>query len=283
MALVAQWVSSNPQQIPTANALKWGNGIDPIHAEYGDGTGRGTATNPGQLTVDPSLTAIASTDSDYGYQDEDSADALYGYGYQTGTADRSSWADPANEAMVRAATTDDYPSWKQSGKAIRAINKGASVTNSIKLGPDEDAAQGWENKVTSYVEDAGISDPSQYIMQTSMVQRDKVRAGTQTPGGRASEYVAPIASRIPGMKLKVWTDLNSPRHRQMEPREQRQMIRPFSYRTAGTGFSDNMGPNSMYVSEPLSRTPPPDPYAGQETPDDLGDGAGFTSEDMNLW
>jgi hypothetical protein len=110
-----------------------------------------------------------------------------------------------------------------------------------------------------------------------MTQRDQVRTGSQTQ--RASEYHAPIRSRIVGMRLKPWS--GGQRHYDMQPREQNQHIRAWWARSAGTGHRSWMAANEMYVSDPLQRTPPPNPYAGPVI-DDTGttNTGGYVGEDV---
>lgn len=271
MALSGAWLAANGTVVPEVGALKWGTGINPIHSTRA-GAGRGTADNPSPNVVPDSLTD--QEDDGYGYATEDSSNQLWGDGYQTGTEDRPDWGETGQDQLARAATATNYPSWKQSGRVIRAINKGATALLTSKTA-QEDGAQGWLNKETSYVENAGISDPSQYIIQTSMVQRDKVREGSQS-SGTASVFDAPIESRIPGMKVKTYISADSPRHADMLPREQTEMIRPFTYRTAGTGYPTNMLPNEMHLRSPMNRVPNPDPYGG---PDVDGTDSGYVDED----
>lgn len=260
-------------------ALKWGTGINPIHGIRG-GEGRNIAPGEQTLTVVPDLTESYQHD-DTAYPPEDSASTLWGYGVDTGTADRPGWGGPDQRADA-----GNFPSWGQSpsgiplGTRIRSILKGAAATVTMKQTPNETVSEGWLNKAKSTVEDAVVSDPSQYEMQTSMTQRDKVRAGSQMPMGRENEYDAPIASRIPAMKEKVYS--GGERHYDMEPKAQDVIIRPFWARTAGTGYRQWMTPNEMYVSNPLDRTVPDNPNAGPETPP-TGSEYGFMDEDMSYY
>jgi hypothetical protein len=154
------------------------------------------------------------------------------------------------------------------GAAIRQEEHGAEATNVAKLGDKEETvSEGWLNKAVGGVIDADGSDPSQYTMQTSYTQRDKVREGSQRGGGSASEQVAPIGSWRPtwGIRIKPWS--GGRRHWDMTPRRQDQMIRPFWYRQAGTGYQEWMVTNaSASPRTPLQRSPVPDPYAGEEMP-----------------
>ena len=117
-------------------------------------------------------------------------------------------------------------------------------------------------------------------MQTSMVQRDKVRAGSQRGGGSASDFDQPIASRIVGKRLKFGFGGDRQRHEDMQPKEQNLILRPFWLRTAGTGNPEWMEPNSMYESTPMQRTPPG--LAPQGDAVNVGSDSGsygFTDED----
>lgn len=278
MALTADWLNASVNPVPYASALKQGTGINPIHAQYG-GEGRNTAPDGTVQAPDPTLIDIQQ------YQPPEPDFAPYqtwGYGHETGLADRPPFE--SNEAEARAATMQGYPTWGDhkgpGGNRIRAILKGATLGLRSRVQPNEDVAQGWRNKENSYVEDAVTSDPSQYIMQTSMVQRDAVRAGSQS-SGTSSEYNAPIASRIPGMRARFWS--GGERHADMEPKSQDQIIRPFYPRTAGTGYSDWMQVNDMYVSEPIDRTAPDNPYQGETVGDTDQSNFGYTDEDLSTW
>jgi hypothetical protein len=279
------------------NAQKWGTGWNPIHAHHAtDRLGRSLKDtydlsddpNAGQGTVSSDVVDEYAPEY-FGYGDEDSASTLWGYGVDTGTADRASWGqDHADVGGMM--DIEGYPSWGPEpggilpgGSELRSIDRGADATLTAKVTPDEDVAQGWRNKVHDAEPlDAVTSDQSQYEMQTSMTQRDKTRAGSQAAAGRANEFDAPIKSRLIGMKERFWAaSPNDPRHDDMEPRSQDTIIRPFWVRTAGTGYRDWMHPNELYVSEPKQRTPPDNPYQGENVAqaDQLAN-MGYTQEDV---
>lgn len=282
-ALTGAWKAkaAGTQFSDYVGSLKWGTGWNPIHAERG-GEGRNIAPYE-QSSVIPTDLTVQYDPHDPAYSPEDAPSHLWGYGYETGTADRPGWDAPDPRGDVQ----QDWPSWGGTssgmprGEHIRSVNKGADATVSMKVTPRENPTQGWLNKATSVVEDAGVSDPSQYEMQTSMRQRDQVRAGSQVAAGRENEYDAPIHSRIPAMKLKVYS--GGERHYDMTPRDQDVIIRPFWARTAGTGYREWLAPNEMYVSTPLDRNVPDNPYTGSETPVDNSDTGmyGYTSEDIS--
>jgi hypothetical protein len=180
--------------------------------------------------------------------------------------------DPGSPVIVRRGVTqndtgDNYPSWggsrktKPAGTLIRSIRRGSDLIRKMRVLPNEDVAQGWQNKAHGIAADSKPADDSQVFMQTSMTQRYKVRAGSQRSGSQ-SEYSAPIESRVTGQKLKVFAASDSARHWDMLPYEQQDYMRPFLSRTAGTGYREWMDPNAMYVSPALQREPAPDPLLG---------------------
>lgn len=273
MAITGAWKDRKALQ---SGSLRQGTGWHAIHAQRA-GQGRGTAPDAPDTAIDESVVGDYGTD-DLALSDEDAAEALYGYGTGTGTADRARYGEEEN----RSATTPAFPAWgprlrngRPRGEHVRSLDHGAENSTASKTdyvtGPQ---AAGWQNKVhNASPEDAVTSDPSQYEMQTSMKQRDQVRAGSQASGS-ASQYEAPIASRIPGERLRVFS--GGIRHYMMTPREQTFRIRAYWRRNAGTADPRSLLPNSMVVRTPAQRVPPPDPYQGtmlQGTP------AGYMEED----
>lgn len=274
---------------PFASVLKQGTGINPIHSQYGDRVGPDPGrsmvpihgfSNPGYAGAVPQIIE----QNEYGYQDEDlqwSGSEAWGYGTQTGLADRGS-LDQGHELTSGANEAQnigmDAQPWGEKvippgGSYVRSLRHGGGTwdrpdSNDPKLSPTEDdVAQGWLNKQQSYVEDAVTSDPRQYEMQTSMMQRDQVKAGSQAASGRANEFDAPIKSRITPMKWRQWgAPPNLPGHEQrhddMYPYQQDLIVRPWWYRQGGTGYPEWGTVNELYVSEPLQRTPPDNPDQG---------------------
>jgi len=286
-----------------SGAEKWGHGINPIHYVEGAGYGgrtekeihtmQGPDSNQTQM-LDPNLLDPGEY-REYGYTDEEFASATWGYGESTGTADRPPLGTATQQ--FRGVGPDDAwpgapmePGLVPGGTWLRAENKGAAAGVTAKLGDKEETVgEGWQNKLTGMVENAATSDPSQYEMQTSMVQRDKVRQGSQNPNtGTASEQMAPIESYRPtwGMRIKPWS--GGRRHYDMTPREQNMIIRPFWYRTAGTGYVEYMPQNQAfnYQVAPLTRMPVPDPYAGVPVPSsgDVYQEESYPVQDyVNVW
>jgi hypothetical protein len=276
MPITGTWVERRAYQ---SGALKWGHGVNPIHSipdSYGGRSGKAptTQTGPNGPTgafLDPQL-IDPDQESDYGYMAEDFTQNIWGYGTQTGTADRPSLG--VSTERFRGDMPDGYPSagYHQGGipggSKIRAEKHGEIDTNRAKLGDKEETVgEGWENKIVGTVENAKVSDPNQYERQTSMQQRDQVRRGTQNPNsGTASEQKAPIESFRPtwGQRIKPWP--GGRRHYDMTPREQNQVVRPFWYRNAGTGYREWLLANNQRGQVALQRQPVPDPYAGNLIP-----------------
>lgn len=255
-AISGTWKQSRQVQ---AGAQIWGTGWDPIHA-IPMGYGRNVAPDPSNVLVSPELTQQYEDTPDGGYTAEDYALVdMYGYGSETGTSDRPSLGQPDSRA-----DTDSYPPWVDNGDRIRSENHGADITSATKLEPAENAAQGWLNKAHGEIAYADPSDPSQYEVATSMRQRFQTREGSQAQYGRASQYLAPIASRVVGQKLRTWISDNSVRHAEMQRASQNVSVRGFWNRGAGTGPPEWLVPNEFQQVQPMQRTPPPDPYQGQE-------------------
>lgn len=274
MAIKGLWLAQQNGTDPYGSALKQGTGVNPIHGIRDGGMGRNIApgTTAGTVPTGDFSDGFAP-DYSCGYMPEDSESALWGYGVETGTADRPGVGMPDDRN-----NTASWPVWgpyqngQPGGTHLRTLEHGAVANITGKQIQERDAAAGFQAKDTSYVEDATTSDPSQYEMQTSMTQRDKVRSGSQI-AGTASDQDAPIASRITPMRLPKYS--GEYRHEDMLPKSQDNILRPFWLRTAGTGYREWMQANEVTGTTPMQRTPPPDPYQGSDT----GAGYGFTSED----
>lgn len=276
MPITGSWADARAYQ---SGARKWGHGVNPIHSipdSYGGRSSKAPTTatganGPAVNALNPDL-IDHELDLEYGYTEEDFSNQVWGYGTQTGTADRPG-LDGAPE-RTRGAVTKDWPSagpkagGLPGGTKIRAEKHGALDSVKSKLGDKEETVgEGWENKIVGAVEDSVISSDQQYIRQTSMLQRDQVRKGTQNPNsGTASEQMAPIGSERPtwGQRIKPWS--GGRRHYDMTPRVQTQVIRPFRYRNAGTGYQTWLAANQQRQQVALQRQPVPDPYAGNLIP-----------------
>jgi hypothetical protein len=227
---------------------------------------------------------IDANDADnYGFQDEDQASVLWGYGPETGTSDR-----PGLDSEVdRGSVPNDFPapgrfrSGIPGGSVIRAQDHGAEA-GYIAKATQPDAAQGHFAKVDTFgeIDDALPADDSQVFMQTSMTQMPKNRSGSQRGSGSQSDYSAPVPGRRPTMGQRRYVPSDGPRHEEMQPKEQDLILRPFVYRQAGTGNPEWMQANETSLNEPLQRTPVADPYPGVQVP--AGEVPGFVDEGWSL-
>jgi hypothetical protein len=275
VAITGAWKA---RQSVEAGAAKQGTGINRVHWNANGGTGRNTAPGGAQA---PLPTEITDSYSDEGYVGEyycgDGSQAAS----QTGMADRPPFGTDTEQFR---SSTDDYPEWGEyeagipGGTAIRSQNRGADRTVNARATPHGTATAGWQNKATGQVSVSAEPAVAQSFVNTSDVQLRKVRTGSQVAGpGRASEYNAPITQRIPGKIKRVFA--NFERHYDMRPQQQNEVIRPWWNRQAGTIDPALLNPNSMYVSDPITRDVPPDPYTGP-TAGQLSASYGYQDEDM---
>lgn len=286
MALAGTWKAQ--ASVDYAGAQRWGTGINAVHgiaSEIPRGGLNGEADVPPTL-VPPEITTDHPSNSVYGYCDEDSASALWGYGFATGTADRPSWG-----ADEERASTGEFPPYAPppgpkgtpSGSTIRRVRRGSQATTASKTGAAmPDAQQGLLQKANfGIVEDSVVSDRSQYEMQTSMTQRDKVREGSQRNGGSASEFDAPIQSQRITWFQRAFKPSGGDRHYDMFPRQQDTIMRGFQYRTAGVGPARNSPmPEGMFVTTPRQRVAPDNPDQGADV---VSTTVGYMPEDDQGW
>lgn len=283
MAIKGAWLAKE-QGFEEYSALnKWGNGSNPIHAVHG-GAGRGIADHPTDTPpIDESMIDGFAPEN-VGYTD-DVLQPLWGYNTGDGTADRPGVGEHQPNVT---AIPDPYPSWgrKDGGAKIRAVKRGSDQTLTAKVDPVEDVAQGWINKDHDVEpQDSMDGDDSQIWMQTSRIQRDKVRSGSQRGLGSDNTFDAPVKQRIPGMRWRHWS--GGDRHEEMLPKDQNTVIRGFWNRTAGVGRVADMRVNEMYRTEPMQRVTPDSPYVGSDSPgaayvgyDVTGNEHGYTVEDV---
>ena len=296
------WRNNIISQAEYTGALKWGTGVNPVHSIPGEGPFIAGAS---KLNIDPITTPGGQeTDvlaEDYSWDSTYNPDptqpeynvtdaSLYGDNSQTGAADRPVWGEDSPRAIstrdkTQNSTDSEFPAWGGSrkpsgpaGRIIRAFRRGNQATVAARVLPLEDVAQGWTNKTHGIAADSRPADDSQVFMQTSDVQRYKVRAGSQRSGSQ-SEYDAPIQSRVVGQKVKTWSRPDSARHWDMLPYEQVDYPRPFLSRQAGTGYREWMYPNDMYQSPVIQREPPADPELGPVAGSDYG----YSNEDAGLY
>jgi hypothetical protein len=274
MGISGTW--SAKQNVPYLGAMKQGTGWNPVHAVR-DGEGRNIAPDAVFVPVPDQFVNTDDHNDQYGYMAEDHSSALWGYGTETGTADRPRLDD----VYDRASTGRGYPpagryrSGVPGGTAIRALDHGAEATMTAKQ-TQPDAQQGWVDKYVGVIDDAEISDPAQYEMQTSMTQMSKDRTGSQRGSGSDSPYDARVPGRRWTMGQRKYLASTGERLSEMAPKQQNVIIRRFGYRQAGTGNPELMQPNAATLNRPFARTPAADPYVGDSVPG--YDVAGFVDE-----
>lgn len=278
--VTGMWRAS--RTLPYATASVWGTGINPVHADYGSDDLRVTGRQG--ILNDPSRTPPQGGHDDAAYP-------------ETG----SPWFQPDNEHYYPEATIvyDGRPRWQVNSPdwrgrnvrqppvdatgavkaAFRAVIGGARRGNYKQTGqlPSETVTEGWRNKAHGMPANSVPSDPSQYEVQTSMRQRYQVRNNDHAVLRGTDEPRSRIASRVTGQKLKLFS--GEERHYDMFPRQQDIILRPFWYRTAGTGDPQWLEANETYDISPIQRTPAPDPYLGpQETSSEFD--YGYTGDDV---
>lgn len=262
MSISGAWKAGQPQ----AGALKWGTGVHPIHGVRMDRHGRVLPAHTGQGGQGAPPLEIQDVLLEQEIETVDYADsATYGYNIADGTALRPHYDELPEEYRGK---NQYIPARGDGGLRFRpAAISGAEKRRKSKTSErEETVSEGWENKEIGDVATSETSDPRQYEMQTSMAQRDLIRAGSQI-SGTASEHNAPIPSQRPtwGQRIKPWS--GGRRHYDMTPKRQDDYLRPFLYRNAGTGNTEWMGHNEAtnYMVTPLDRQPVPAPYS-RETP-----------------
>jgi hypothetical protein len=285
MAISGLWKAGQGQ----SGALKWGTGFNPVHRIMTEGPPLRSSEVPtgyGPGAEMESVPEVLTSQEELGFEEIESH-ALWGYGPDTGTDTRPSLGEDSE--ITRGSTPPGFPDMGDLPEDTRDTvwheKQLGDSRDEAKLGfKEETVSEGWENKTVTSVLDAKTSDPNQYEMQTSMTQRDKVREGSQAQAGRASEHLAPIGSYRPtwGMRRKPWSQ--GRRNYDMYPRQQDDILRPFLYRTAGTGSQEWMAANeaTQYQRNALQRQPVPDPYAGSPTPQP-GNVYEEESSDVSTW
>jgi hypothetical protein len=285
--VTGMWANAYANANQYVGALKWGTGNNPVHEVYGEGPPLSVTNRvPGPSTpteaigdVDPTLEATY----DWGYCPEDIAtlEPYYGFPPALGTetddyrasvtnqGGQPSWDETSTDPeVVQYRNTQDLDPRLWNGHAVRSF-------------PTETVTEGWRNKTSGSVEAAQTSDQSQYERQTSMQQVDP-EAGRNNQQAVARDTDDPrysIRTRLTGQKIKPWSD-SANRRADMFPYQQDTLVRPFTYRTAGTGYPEQMEVNEMYVSAPVQRDPAADPFLGPNETDVAQDGYGYVAEDM---
>lgn len=270
--------------VPYVGAKSWGTGYNPVHLYYGSPPDRQHPLSSRQGDITPPWAgvpdSIVATERGWGYSEQEIA--LEGQQFFV-RDDRPGWDVQSPENPSRYST-DGQPSWNAPGSVkelFRATMSGAFSKFRGKLPratyqvPTETVSEGWVNKPQGRPANSVVSDPSQYVIQTSQTQRYRARNNDHAVERGTDASRSHINSRVTGQKLKVYSQ--GDRDYDMFPFQQSSDTeRAFWYRTAGTGIQEQMQPNAMWDISALERTPPPDPYIGQA---DVSAEYGYTPED----
>lgn len=289
LPIAGSWIANNANANDYVGALKWGTGNNPIHEIWGEGPPLNrTGRQPGPSSADtpnvsvPDSLTFGDGEQDWGYTMEDIGTQIY-------SGMTPEWGETTNE--LRSQNEFDHPDWEDvsSDPVVTDFRRRPEMSNIIWSGtrldsfPTETVSEGWLNKEAGKINDAEVSDPVQYERQTSMQQVNPA-AGRNNGAAQLRATDDPrskILTRLVGMKIKPWSQ--GKRNEDMFPYQQDSMVRPFWYRTAGTDDPAKLAPNEMYVSDPIQRDVPPDPYLGPLS-SQVGEGDegnyGWTPEDM---
>jgi hypothetical protein len=287
MALPIKGLLRNSLSEPYVGAEVWGTGIHPVHSIYGEGPPLRTSGRNGNVPVVSPMNAQDDTSQASAFYEFSPADMLYlEQPAVTGDVyidDRPPWDEPPEDYN---ANTEGHPPWnvpQYVNERFRARAGGAHRRNQklVQNPPLETVTEGWTNKNHSgKIADAKPSDDKQIFMQTSMMQRYRSRNNNHAVARGTDAPRTDIASRVAPQKLKTYSgqEVDSNRYYDMTPYQQDPILRPFRYRTAGTGPAWYLMPNAMNVQTPIERIPPPDASIGVQEAPSAAD-YGYTGED----
>jgi hypothetical protein len=283
LPIAGAWAAQNANAQQYAGALKWGTGASPVLGVYGEGPPLRTTGRPDSPDnpTDPLSDIPESFEAEnlYGYCIEDIETLTYsGMPPPVGTL----------TTELRARNSGGLPDWGVTAadpaqtefRNTPELDPRLWSAAIVQSFPTETVSEGWRNKTTGQINDAEVSDPSQYERQTSMQQ-------VNPPAGRNNDHAVArrtddprynILTRLTGMKLKPWSQ--GERNQDMFPFQQDTIVRPFWYRTAGTDDPAKLAPNAMVVTDPLQRNVPADPDLGPSVQDFATDNYGYTQEDI---
>lgn len=275
MAITGSWKTRASVSNEYTGALKWGTGINPIHAQR-DPQHHPTATREPLGSTQPSGPVPEEIEGpvQWGYCYEDSQYYI-GEDYRYLEEDHPNWGENEYGRADRASVNPDFPSWGDyggtpGGEHTRSVSHGSEVENARAIAvPTRGSTGGWLNKARQEMNAAHVSDERQYVVATSLVQgpgmqmSDNSRA--QARGTDAAR--SGIRSRTAGMKEKDYAKSRGMGGGEgtpdMYPYQQSELKRPFFYRSAGVPPGEPHARNGMEGRTPLQRTVPADPYPGE--------------------
>lgn len=288
MAIAGSWLAGAVTPSEYAGATRWGTGIDPIHAIWDAGPGRGPSKEPLGSTgpsdaVDTSLTDPAL----YGFEGEDTQFYI-GEDYRYLENDHPNWdettvgrPDRDGDIMVEGMEPDPtgFPSWgpyyaeqdsdfplaggPPGGAALRAWSEGSEVENARAIAvPTQGYTGGWLNKAHGEVAYQVDSDPAQLLVTTSEVQLHQTRVNDAAAMRGTDDLRSAIATRLTGQKVKDYAKSSGmgggPGTPDMAPVTQNLPFRPWFYRSAALPPPPDTTYGTMTGFEPIERIPPVD-------------------------
>jgi hypothetical protein len=305
MAIAGSWAAGAVTPSEYVGALRWGTGINPIHAIPDSGS-RETGVKENLLPLgadDGSGGAVPEEllgPEAWGYASDDMSSWAGAEAYDYVAADHPGLGETTAGRPDRAAVHEGWPSWGPhgghdhdfplpgwpGGDELRAQSHGSAVENARAIAvPTPGWRGGWLNKAHGAVERAETSDPSQYEVATSLVQLDKTRVNDAAVARGTDDPRAPIPTRLTGQKekhyAKSWRMGGGPGTPDMGQQGQNLPYRPWFFRSAGLPPPPDTFYGTMSGFDPIQRTLPAD--AGefvtlQEAPPDDGT-YGYTEGD----
>lgn len=293
MAIAGSWKAGAVTPSEYVGALRWGTGINPIH-EIRDGDGRPTGTKEPLVPGDPQTDVVPEEilgPAMWGYCAED-AQFYGGEDYRYLVEDHPNWGQnetgrPDRNGRImedgRYPQPMGWPSWgphevppeyaeaqfplsgPPGGARLRSYTDGTDVEKLRAIAvPTPGWRGGWVNKAHGRVEEAEVSDPSQYTITTSMTQLHQTRVNTAAVTRRTDDPRAPIDTRLTGQKVKRYAESfgmgGGPATPDMRQQPQDLPYRPWFYRQAAApGYT----PGGTYFGtmtqfDPIERTLPVD-------------------------
>lgn len=263
MAIAGNWKASAIEPRAYVGADKWGTGINPVHA-HDDDTGRRIAEGGSEPAPEELLGPEA-----WGYSPED---------MPTGAALPYLEMYPGWDVSPDRAQTAGYPSWAETGDALRATDHGVAAERTTGPQPDTRLVQPFQGKLTGGVEPATESDPSQVFIQTSDTQLMKPLENTRATARGTDGARTTIQPIVTGQRIKEY----STRGGAMLPVQTDHIVRGWWNRSAGTGPAGYLQANEVVPTDPMQRNTAPDPYLGPLTGqgEDPGTNYGYTAGDF---
>jgi len=290
VAISGTWLAGAVTPSEYAGATRWGTGVNPVHALWDEGPGRGPTKLP-LGSEDPSgavAPGLASVEL-FGYHDED-AQYYQGEDYRYMEDDHPNWGDTTvgradrDGVIMQYGTQPDptgFPSWgphgltdadwsaqsplpgHPGGAELRAESEGSEVEHLTAMAvPTRGVTGGWLNKTHGEVAYQVDSDPAQLLVTTSEVQLRQVRVNDSAVARQTDDPRSPIDSRLTGQKVKHYAKSSGmgggPGTPDMGPVTQDLPYRPWFFRTPAVPPPPDTTYGTMTGTEPLERIPPVD-------------------------